>query len=218
VKNAKDAINFLNNQTENTVKLLRLDNGTEFVNEQLKEFFSEKGIPFGLNAPHNSQSNGMIERDVRTGQDAARAMLIQSKLSKQHWEDAMRTNCYLLNETLNSKNTEKTPYELKPSLHHVRVFGCKAFAHVMSYRNKWDAKFVECVLVGYNPSSKEPNERKFIEQARRVTFVGGSIAEHVTSKRVTFEPKHVAEVVNFLTAKTFQLHAFFCRDGCFLHI
>jgi hypothetical protein len=146
VKNAKYAIIFLNNQTENTVKLFRLDNGTEFVNEELKEFFSAKGIQFGLNAQHNSQSNGMIERDVRTGQDAARAMLIQSKLSKQHWEDAMRTTCYLLNGTLISKNTGKTPYELifkkKPSLHHVRVFGCKAFAHVTSNRNNL---FVACL-------------------------------------------------------------------------
>jgi transposase InsO family protein len=69
VKNVKDAIKFLNNQTENTVKLFRSDNGTEFMNEELKEFFSEKGIQFGLNAPHNSQSNCMIQRNVRTGQD-----------------------------------------------------------------------------------------------------------------------------------------------------
>jgi transposase InsO family protein len=79
----------LNNQSGNTVKVFRSDNGTEFVNNELKESFSEKGMQFGLNSQYTCPANGLIERDVRIGLDALNTMLIDSKLSKQYWEDAM---------------------------------------------------------------------------------------------------------------------------------
>jgi Reverse transcriptase (RNA-dependent DNA polymerase)/gag-polypeptide of LTR copia-type/GAG-pre-integrase domain len=186
VENLKDAIQFISNQTGNSVKLLRTDNGTEYTNTELKKFMSEKGIQHGLNAPHTSQSNGLVERDVRTVQEAARSMLIHSQLDEKHWDDAIATACYVLNRTLSSRNRVKTPFELifekKPSLQHTRVFGCKVFAHVMDSktRRKWDAKAIECILVGYNSTSRNyllyvPSQRKYIEQAKHVDFVEESV-------------------------------------------
>jgi len=120
VENIIEAVNFINNQTGNTVKMFRSDNNTEFKNKKLIDFFSEKGIQFGLNAPYTSESNGLVERDVRTVQEAARAMLCQSKIGEEHWDDAVKTSVYLLNRILSSKNEDKTPFELifkrKPSL------------------------------------------------------------------------------------------------------
>jgi len=43
-KTVKDAINFITNQTGNSVKMFRSDNGTEYVNQELNDFLSEKGI------------------------------------------------------------------------------------------------------------------------------------------------------------------------------
>jgi hypothetical protein len=180
VQNLKDAVNFISNQSGNTVKMFRSDNGTEYVCNEFKKFLSEKGIEFGLNAPYTSQSNGFVEREMRIEQDAARAMMVQSQLSEKHWDDAIRTACYILNRTLSSKNKEMTPFEMifkkKPSLHHVRVFGCKAYAHIMEKTKKWNAKAIECVLVGYSASSKNyvlyvPSERRYIEQAKHVDFM-----------------------------------------------
>jgi len=111
-------------------------------------------------------------------------MLIQSQLSEKHWDDAIRTACYLLNRTLSTKNTEMTPFEVifkkKPSLHHVKIFGCRAMAHVMTNRNKWDPKAIECVLVGYNSSNKNyilyvSAENQYIQHAKHVSFVEESI-------------------------------------------
>jgi len=186
-ENIIDALNFISNQTGNSVKVFRSDNGTEFVNEKLKQFFSEKGIQHGLNAPYTSASNGMIERDVRTVQDMARSMLIQSQLDEKHWDDAVTTACYILNRTLSSKNTEKTPFEWifnrKPSVHHLKIFGCKAYAHIMEESRggkKWTSRTRECLFVGYNSLNKNyrlyvPSERRYIEQVKHVVFSEESI-------------------------------------------
>ena len=185
VKNVKDAVNFISNQTGNTVKMFRSDNGTEFKNAELMDFFAEKGIQVGFNPPHASQSNGLIERDVRTVQDLARAMLCQSQLSEKHWDDAVKTAAYTLNRTLNSKNREVTPYEMifkrKPSLRHVRIFGCKAHALVMSDQRKWSSRTIQCILVGYTAASRNyilyvPHESRYIEQVKHVTFFEESLA------------------------------------------
>jgi hypothetical protein len=86
-----------------------------------------------------------------------------------------------------------TPFEMvfkkKPSLHHVKVFGCRAFAHVMTKENKWDAKSTECILVGYNGVSKNyilyvPSQRRYIEQMKYVTFLENSF---MNSKEVDSE-------------------------------
>lgn len=52
----------------------------EFVNAESRELFLRKGMEHGTNAPHTSQSNGLVERDVRILQDTAKALLIQSGL------------------------------------------------------------------------------------------------------------------------------------------
>jgi len=126
VDNVIAAVNFISNQTGNNVKMFRSDNRTEFKNPKFLSFFTEKGIQVGFSAPYCSQSNGFVERDVQTVQEAARAMLCQSQASEKHWDDAVMAACYLLNRTLSSKNLEKPPFELvfgkKPSLHHVSVW------------------------------------------------------------------------------------------------
>jgi len=58
-------------------------------------------------------------------------MLNESKLPKYLWADAVYTATYVLNRTLIRPILKKTPYELykdrKPSVSHLRVFGCKCF-------------------------------------------------------------------------------------------
>ena len=55
--------------------------------------------------------------------------------------------------------SEKSPFELiygkKPTLTHLRVFGCCAYALVpKEKRKKWDPKAIKCIFVGYEESSK----------------------------------------------------------------
>ena len=51
---------------------------------------------------------------------------------------------------LDFKTPFKALYSFKPTVHHLRVFGCKDFAHISKEnRKKLDAKGIKCIFVGY---------------------------------------------------------------------
>ena len=62
------------------VRAIRSDNGTEFKNEVLDNFCTDKGITRQYSAPRTPQQNGVVERKNRTLIEAARTMLSESKL------------------------------------------------------------------------------------------------------------------------------------------
>jgi len=62
----KSLINEWETQTGQTVKALRSDRGTEFLNKVLEEFCQEKGIIMETSAPYTPQQNGVAERMNRT--------------------------------------------------------------------------------------------------------------------------------------------------------
>ena len=71
----KTFIQFMEKQTGTAVKAFKSDNGTEFVNKDLASYFEEKGIMHHTSAPYCPESNGRIEREMRTVKDTARAMM-----------------------------------------------------------------------------------------------------------------------------------------------
>ncbi|KAH9332057.1 hypothetical protein KI387_004165, partial [Taxus chinensis] len=59
----------------------------------------------------------------------------------------------------NKDSTEQTPEEVwsgkKPSISHLRVFGCTAYMHVPAQkRKKVEPKTLPCILLGYSTTSK----------------------------------------------------------------
>nr|GEV05579.1 retrovirus-related Pol polyprotein from transposon TNT 1-94 [Tanacetum cinerariifolium] len=77
--------------------------------------------------PRTPQQNDVVERRNRTLVEAARTMLIFSKVSMFLWAEAVATACYTQNRSLIHTLHNKTPYELvhnkKPNLTLFRVFG-----------------------------------------------------------------------------------------------
>src|SRR5271156_6868330 len=81
--------------------------------------------------------------------------------------------------TPTSALVDKTPHEVwtgkKPSLSHLRVFGCDAFVHVpKDKRNKMDSKAEKCIFIGYKDGVKgyklwNPVKRKTV-YSRDVIF------------------------------------------------
>jgi hypothetical protein len=64
------------------------------------------------------------------------------------------TTCYLINQSPSSELDDKNPHEVwsgkKPSLHHLRVFGCDAYVHVPKENwSKLDKKAEKCIFIGY---------------------------------------------------------------------
>ncbi|GJY25183.1 retrovirus-related pol polyprotein from transposon TNT 1-94 [Tanacetum coccineum] len=103
-----------------TVRYIHTDNGTEFVNQVLTEYYERVGIFHQKSVPRTPQQNGIVERRNRTLVEAARTMLIFSKAPMFLWAEAVATACYTQNRSLIHTRHNKTSYELvhdkKPDL------------------------------------------------------------------------------------------------------
>lgn len=107
-------------------------------------------------------------------------MLFEAELSKQYWAEVVATAVYLLNRSPNSSIKYETPEELwtgeKHNLSHLRIFGCKAVAHIPNeLRQKFDSKGEELMFVDYCEDSKgyrliDPQTKK-IAKSRDVVFL-----------------------------------------------
>ena len=91
--------------------------------------------------------------------EKARIMLSDAYLSHDYWAEAIDTTCYVVIISSTSTLFNKTPYEAwvgkKPSLAHLRVFGCDVFVHIpKERRQKLDSKFEKCIFVGYKDGVK----------------------------------------------------------------
>ncbi|GJU97372.1 integrase, catalytic region, zinc finger, CCHC-type containing protein [Tanacetum coccineum] len=70
---------------------IRTDNGTEFKNATLKAHYEKLGIMQQFSTARTPQQNGVIERHNRTLVEAARTMLIVSRLPEFIWAKAVAT-------------------------------------------------------------------------------------------------------------------------------
>jgi len=99
--------------------------------------------------------NGVAERLNRTLVETAHSMLLDAKLSKEFWAEAVQTAVYLKNRSPSRSLRGMTPHEAwfgeKPKVKHLRVFGCDAFAHIpKDEEGRFDPKTRKCILVGYS--------------------------------------------------------------------
>ncbi|GJS02899.1 retrovirus-related pol polyprotein from transposon TNT 1-94 [Tanacetum coccineum] len=162
-----------------TVRNVRTDNGTEFVNQTLREFYENVGISHQTSVARTPQQNGVVERRNRTLVEAARTMLIFSKAPLFLWAEAINTACYTQNRSLIRLRYNKTPYELmqdkKPDLSFFHVFGSLCYpTNDNDDLGKLDAKADIGIFVGYAPAKKafriyNKRTRKIIETIH-VTF------------------------------------------------
>ncbi|GKE74958.1 retrovirus-related pol polyprotein from transposon TNT 1-94 [Tanacetum coccineum] len=68
---------------QSPVIIIRTDNGTEFKNQILKEYFDSVGISHQASSVRTPQQNGVVERRNRTLVEAARTMLIFSRAPRK---------------------------------------------------------------------------------------------------------------------------------------
>ncbi|GJT63202.1 integrase, catalytic region, zinc finger, CCHC-type containing protein [Tanacetum coccineum] len=94
------------------VRQIRTDNGTEFVNQTLREYYEKVGISHETFVARSPQQNGVVERRNRTLIEAARTMLIYVKALLFLWAEAVATACYTQNRSIIRLRHGKTPYEL----------------------------------------------------------------------------------------------------------
>ncbi|GKA14666.1 retrovirus-related pol polyprotein from transposon TNT 1-94 [Tanacetum coccineum] len=154
-----------------TIRYIRTDNGTEFVNKDLTAYYERVGIFHQKTVPRTPQQNGVVERRNRTLVEAARTMLIFSKAPMFLWAEVVATACYTQNRSLIHTLHNKTPYELvhdkKPDLTFFRVFGALCYP---TNNNKDLGKLQPTadigIFVGYAPSRK--GYRIYNKRTRRI--------------------------------------------------
>nr|GEU68932.1 hypothetical protein [Tanacetum cinerariifolium] len=77
------------------VRHIRTDNGTEFVNQTLRDYYEEVGISHETSVARSPQQNGVVERRNCTLIEAAHTMLIFAQASLFLWAEAVATACKL---------------------------------------------------------------------------------------------------------------------------
>ncbi|GJW22471.1 retrovirus-related pol polyprotein from transposon TNT 1-94 [Tanacetum coccineum] len=114
-----------------TVCRIKIDNGTEFVNQTLREYYEKVGISHKTSVARSPQQNGVVERRNHTLIEAARTMLIYAKAHLFLWAEAVATTCYTQNRSMIRLRHGKTPYELlhdkPPDLSYLYVFGALCY-------------------------------------------------------------------------------------------
>nr|GEY40586.1 putative ribonuclease H-like domain-containing protein [Tanacetum cinerariifolium] len=89
------------------------DNGTEFVNQTLHEYYEHVGISHETSVARSSQQNNVIERRNRTLIKVARTTLIYTKASLFLWAEAVTTACYTQNRSIVRLHHRKTSRIIK---------------------------------------------------------------------------------------------------------
>nr|GFA24717.1 hypothetical protein [Tanacetum cinerariifolium] len=116
---------------QSPVIIIRTDNGTEFKNKMLKEYFDTVGISHQMSSVRTPQQNGVVKRRNHTLVEAARTMLMFSRAPLFLWAEAIATACFTQNRSIIHRRFNKTPYELingkKPDILFLHVFGALCY-------------------------------------------------------------------------------------------
>ncbi|GKB71516.1 retrovirus-related pol polyprotein from transposon TNT 1-94 [Tanacetum coccineum] len=138
---------------------IRTENGTEFKNATLKAYYEKLGIMQQFSTARTPQQNGVVERRNRTLVEAARTMLIFSRLPEFLWAEAVATACFTQNWSIIYTRHNKTPYELlrgrKLNVEYFHVFGLLCYpTNDQDDLGKMKPKADIGVFIGYSETSR----------------------------------------------------------------
>ena len=141
------------------VKVIRSDNGNEFLSGAMRAFYGEQGIIHQIICVDTPQQNGRVERKHRHILNVARALRFQAHLPIEFWGECDLAAGYLINRTPSSILKGKTPYEIlfqpPPSYEHLKMFGYLCYAHNhQRSKDKFGSRNRKCVFVGYPHGKK----------------------------------------------------------------
>lgn len=141
----------------------------------------------------------MAERMNRTLVETVRAMLADSGLQKRFWAEALSTATYLPNRSPTRDVQGMTPYKVwtgwKPNVTNLRIFGCKAYAHIpKDEQGKMDLKTKPCIFLRYSETTK--GFQMYDETKRRVFYSRDVVFNEVTLQADTTSIPNPEEVTD----------------------
>ncbi|KAA0052398.1 copia-type polyprotein [Cucumis melo var. makuwa] len=141
------------------IKALRSDKGGKFTSNEFKTFYAKNGMRQPMIDPFTPQQNGVVERKSRPILNMARSTLKSKKMPKEFWAQVVECAMYLSNRSPTRSFWNKTSQQAwtgrKPSIAHLRVFGCMAYAHIPDQkRSKLDDKSQNMFLLARMQAQK----------------------------------------------------------------
>ncbi|KAG3120667.1 hypothetical protein PI125_g1003 [Phytophthora idaei] len=139
------------------VRTVFSDGGGEFVNDEIMNWYQNKGITHTA-TPRNSSRPNMVERIHQTLVGMMKAMVKEAGVPTSFWVDAFHYAVYLKNRSY-STPIGHTPYEAMwgrmPDIHHVRKFGALAYVHTKldPLRHKFADNCRVGFVLGYRESA-----------------------------------------------------------------
>lgn len=135
------------------------DRGGEYNSREFEDYCREFGIKRQLTASYTPQQNGIEERKNRSVMNMTRCMMLEMFIPRKYWPEAAQYSVYVLNRSPSKALEDVTPEEKwgnsKPSVQHLRVFRCLAYALVpFERRIKLDERSIKCVMFGVSKESK----------------------------------------------------------------
>ncbi|GFW82270.1 retrovirus-related Pol polyprotein from transposon TNT 1-94 [Trichonephila clavipes] len=151
---------------------VRTDGGLEFCNKDMDNFLTKLGIKHEVTNSYTPEMNGVAERFNLTALDGIKTLLKSSEVPHKFWGEALLCFTYAWNRICH-KDSNKTPFEKysgrKPSVLHLKPFGCLAYAGVSKQiRKKFDMRAKMGIMMGYAQRTKGYriwliNENKLVE-------------------------------------------------------
>jgi transposase InsO family protein len=140
------------------IKSIRTDGGGEY-RKQMASLCEELGIQHQEMAPYTPEQNGVAKRANRTICERIRAILAETKLSKELWAELACAVVYLKNRSPTIALNNRTPFEAlygrRPDVSHLVAIGTKAFGHMPKKKTKkLDPRNFDGIMVGYGGSNQ----------------------------------------------------------------
>ena len=142
-----------------TLKIVKSDNGGEFVSDQFRNALLSNNITYETTSPHTPHQNGKAERSNRSQCELAVACMHAANAEPHLWGWAVTTVVFITDRMPTRATDMRTSayFEIhgQPAdLSRLRVWGCDAFIHLP--RNKqpsFGPRAVKGTFVGYDPHS-----------------------------------------------------------------
>lgn len=174
------------------------DGGGEYMSKAFKDELDASGTVHHTTAADTPEQDGLAERMNQTLVNLSTAMLLDSKLGKSFWSDAMSTAAYMVARTPGADESGESPYKglFKRDVDATwfRPFGSTGYALIP--KDKRSGKFApkgrKCTLLGYTSGKK----------AYRLLDANTKVVFH--SRHVRFDeaaPGNVPDVVDLHEAE-----------------
>ena len=137
---------------------MRSGRGKEYTSNEFDKF-CEEGVERQLTIGYTPQPNNVSERKNQIVMEMAKSMFFEKRIPKELWPKAFNTTMYLLNRCPTKAVWNMIPFEAwnerKPSVSHLKFFGCVCYAQVpKEKRTKLEEASERCIFIGYSSMSK----------------------------------------------------------------